>query len=97
MNFEVSVIAPWSLQQRPKELQKERFRQVRKPLLEALDIDYQRADEAGDTSKKTEVATKKQALRDVTNSTTLNDATSEAEVRAVWDTSVLGERPAEHT
>ena len=80
-----------------KELQKERFRQVRKPLLEALDIDYQRADEAGDTSKKTEVATKKQALRDVTNSTTLNDATSEAEVRAVWDTSVLGESPAEHT
>ena len=80
-----------------KELQKERFRQVRKPLLEALDIDYQRADEAGDTSKKTEGATKKQALRDVTNSTTLNDATSEAEVRAVWDTSVLGERPAEHT
>ena len=80
-----------------KELQKERFRQVRKPLLEALDIDYQRADEAGDASKKTEVAAKKQALRDVTNSTTLNDATSEAEVRAVWDTSVLGERPAEHT
>ena len=33
-----------------KELQKERFRQVRKPLLEALDIDYQRADEAGDAS-----------------------------------------------
>jgi len=80
-----------------KELQKERFRQVRKPLLEALDIDYQRADEAGDASKKTEIATKKQALRDVTNSTALNDATSEAEIRAVWDTSVLGERPAEHT
>ncbi len=80
-----------------KELQKERFRQVRKPLLEALDVDYQRADEAGDASKKTEIATKKQALRDVTNNTALNDATSEAEVRAVWDTSVLGERPTEHT
>ena len=80
-----------------KELQKERFRQVRKPLLEALDIDYQRADEAGDASKKTEIATKKQALRDVTNNTALNDAASEAEVRAVWDTSVLGERPTEHT
>ena len=79
-----------------KELQKERFRQVRKPLLDALDIDYQRADEAGDASKKTEIATKKQALRDVTNNTALNDATSEAEVRAVWDASVLGERPAEH-
>ena len=80
-----------------KELQKERFRQVRQPLLEALDIDYQRADEAGDASKKTEVATKKQALRDVTNNTALNDATTEAEVRAVWDTDVLGTRPAEHT
>ena len=78
-----------------KELQKERFRQVRKPLLEALDIDYQRADEAGDASKKTEVATKKQALRDVTNSTALNDATSETEVRAVWDTDVLGDSPYE--
>ena len=80
-----------------KELQKERFRQVRKPLLEALDIDYQRADEAGDASKKTEIATKKQALRDVTNNTTLNDASSATEVRAVWDTDVLGTRPAEHT
>ena len=80
-----------------KELQKERFRQVRKPLLESLDIDYQRADEAGDASKKTEIATKKQALRDVTNSTALNDASSAAEVRAVWDTDVLGARPSEHT
>tara|TARA_B100000427_G_C15351389_1_gene525651 strand:+ start:100 stop:372 length:273 start_codon:yes stop_codon:yes gene_type:complete len=80
-----------------KELQKERFRQVRKPLLESLDIDYQRADEAGDASKKTEIATKKQALRDVTNSTALNDATSEAEIRAVWDADVLGTRPTEHT
>ena len=80
-----------------KELQKERFRQVRKPLLDALDIDYQRADEAGDASKKTEIATKKQALRDVTNNTTLNDATSESEVRAVWDTDVLGTRHSEHT
>lgn len=80
-----------------KELQKERFRQVRKPLLEALDIDYQRADEAGDASKKTEIATKKQALRDVTNSTALNDASSATDIRAVWDTDVLGARPAEHT
>ena len=80
-----------------KELQKERFRQVRKPLLESLDIDYQRADEAGDASKKTEIATKKQALRDVTNNTALNDATTEAEVRAVWDADVLGTRPAAHT
>ena len=80
-----------------KEIQKERFRQVRKPLLEALDIEYQRADEANDSSKKAEVATKKQALRDVTNNSTLNAASSAADIRAVWDASVLGERPAEHT
>ena len=80
-----------------KELQKERFRQVRKPLLDALDIEYQRADEAGDSSKKTEVATKKQALRDVTNNSTLNAASSATDIRAVWDTDVLGARPAEHT
>ena len=80
-----------------KELQKERFRQVRQPILEALDIEYQRADEATDASKKAEVATKKQALRDVTTNSVLNAATTESEVRAVWDTSVLGERPSEHT
>jgi len=80
-----------------KEIQKERFRQVRKPLLEALDIEYQRADEANDSSKKAEVATKKQALRDVTNNSTLNAASSATDIRAVWDASVLGERPAEHT
>ena len=40
---------------------------------------------------------REQALRDVTNNTALNDATTEAEVRAVWDADVLGTRPAEHT
>ena len=80
-----------------RDLQKERFRQVRKPLLDALDIEYQRADEAGDASKKTEVATKKQALRDVTNNSTLNAASSATDIRAVWDTDVLGASPAEHT
>ena len=43
------------------------------------------------------VATKKQALRDVTANATLDAASTAAEVRAVWDTSVLGDRPADHT
>jgi hypothetical protein len=62
-----------------------------------LDIDYQKADEAADASAKTTVATKKQALRDVTSNSTLDAASTEAEVRAVWDTAVLGTRPPEHT
>ena len=80
-----------------KGLQKDRFHQVRGPLLEGLDIDYQKADEAADASAKTTVATKKQALRDVTSNATLDAASTEAEVRAVWDTAVLGTRPPEHT
>ena len=80
-----------------KNLQKDRFRQARTPLLGALDIDYQRADEAADASAKTAVATKKQALRDVTADATLDAATTADEVRAVWDTAVLGTRPPEHT
>lgn len=80
-----------------KELQKERFRQVRGPLLEGLDVDYQKADESANASEKTAVAAKKQALRDVTANSTLDAASTEAEVRAVWDTTVLGDRPAEHT
>ncbi len=33
-----------------KNLQKDRFRQVRTPLLEALDVDYQKADVAANAS-----------------------------------------------
>ena len=80
-----------------KNLQKDRFRQVRTPLLEALDVDYQKADEAADASAKTAVAAKKQALRDVTANATLDAASTADEVRAVWDTGVLGDRPTEHT
>lgn len=48
-----------------KEIRKEQLRQERKPLLEQLDIDYMRAQEAGsDTSL---IVQRKQALRDITN------------------------------
>lgn len=49
-----------------KELHKEKLRALRAPLLEALDVEYQKADEIGDNQKKKEIAAKKQALRDVT-------------------------------
>lgn len=49
-----------------KEIKKNHFRQLRKPLLEALDVEYQRADEANDAAKKGEIAVKKQELRDIT-------------------------------
>ena len=49
-----------------KEITKDRLRQERAPLLSALDVAYQRADEAGDAAKKVEVVAEKQRLRDIT-------------------------------
>jgi len=46
-------------------IQKNKLRQLREPLLAKLDVEYQRADEAGDTTKKQEIAKLKQELRDV--------------------------------
>lgn len=47
------------------EIHKDKLRQLRKPLLEALDIEYQIADEKG--QDKSIITAKKQALRDVTD------------------------------
>jgi|TARA_B100000085_G_scaffold72687_1_gene65116 hypothetical protein len=83
-----------------KDIQKERMREVRKPLLEAEDITYMRAIEAGNTDAQTASAVRKQALRDVTQ--LVDDATITAtdvvgitsELKAVWNTNVLGENPS---
>ena len=83
-----------------KDIQKKRMREVRKPLLEAEDITYMRAIEAGDTDAQTASATRKQALRDVTQ--LVDDATITAtdvvgitsELKAVWNTDILGENPS---
>ncbi len=47
-------------------LKREQFRRLRKPLLEALDVQFMRAIEDGDTSTTASVAAKKKKLRDVT-------------------------------
>ena len=56
-----------------KEIWKDKFRQARKSILEKLDVEYMRALEAGNTQKQQEIATKKQALRDVTNTSLPDD------------------------
>jgi len=48
-----------------RDLHRHRLRSERVPELAALDVDYQRADEAGDGAAKARVAARKQALRDV--------------------------------
>jgi hypothetical protein len=80
-----------------KEIQKDKLRLARKPLLEKLDVDFVRALELGrDTAS---IAAQKQALRDVTNivteaeitGTTVDEITTE--LKAIWDEDLLGPNP----
>lgn len=50
-----------------KEIQKNKWREVRKPMLEKLDVDYMKALEIGDLHSQKQISEKKQELRDVTN------------------------------
>jgi hypothetical protein len=50
-----------------QDLKKEQFRNLRKPFLEKLDVQFMRALEAGDTASLPQIAAKKQELRDITN------------------------------
>ena len=51
--------------EKAKEIKHNQFRQARKPLLEQLDIEYIRAVETSNTSKKKAIAAAKQELRDL--------------------------------
>ena len=80
-----------------KEIQKDKMREVRKPLLEKLDVDFVRALELGNDTE--EIKSQKQALRDVTNlvteteitGTTVDEVTTE--LKAIWDENLLGPKP----
>ena len=64
-----------------KEITKNRLRAERAPLLQKLDVDYQRADEAADAAKKAEVVAEKQRLRDITQ--LADQATTLDELKAI--------------
>lgn len=67
-----------------RELHREKMRAAREPKLEALDIEYVRADEAGDAAKKKDIAARKQVLRDVTADPAIAAAKTVDELKAVW-------------
>ena len=74
-----------------KEMHKERIRFARTSLFADLDVQYQRATEtSADTSA---IVAKKQALRDATATDGINNATNEEELKAEWNTSLLGDSP----
>jgi len=72
-----------------KAIWKDKWREARKPLLASLDIEFMKAVESADTEKQVEIASKKQALRDVTD--TEISGNSPGEIKSVWP-EVLGEK-----
>ena len=76
-----------------KEIFADKIREVRKPLLEAEDVAYMKAMEADDATAKAASVTKKTNLRDAPAASAISDATTIAELKAAWDTDVLGDSP----
>ena len=74
-----------------KELFRDKIREVRQPLLEEKDVELMKALEAGTST--TAIATAKDALRDAPAASAIDNATTITELKAAWDTSVLGESP----
>ena len=72
---------------------KDKIREVRKPLLDAEDVIYMKALEADDADAKAASVAKKNALRDAPSAAAIDAATTIDELKAAWDTSLLGDSP----
>lgn len=66
-----------------REIKKDMIRAERAPLLAALDVEYMRAVEMGDTAKQAEIAAQKQALRDATKDPAISAAQTPDQLKAV--------------
>lgn len=66
-----------------REIHRTKLRRMRAPLLAELDTEYMRADEAGDNAEKKRIATRKQALRDVTADPAIEKAKTPDALKAV--------------
>jgi len=74
-----------------KEVHKKNIRDARNPKLAELDIEYQRATEtSADTSA---IVAKKQVLRDYPAHAGISTAQNTQDLKADWDTSILGTSP----
>ena len=72
-----------------KDIWLDHYRRARTPLLAALDVEFMRAVESGNTNLQKEIASKKQALRDVTKTDLPNTL---EEIKATWP-EILGQNP----
>ena len=74
-----------------KEIHKTNIRNARIPKFAELDIEFQKALETGGST--TDIVSKKQALRDAPADSAIASASNEAELKAQWNTSILGTSP----
>ena len=74
-----------------REIHKNKIRIARKPLLEALDVEFQKAQET--SASTTDIVAKKQALRDAPAATGISTAVTETDLKAQWDSTILGDSP----
>ena len=74
-----------------REIHKNKIRVARKPLLEALDIEFQKARETG--ASTTDIVAKKQALRDAPADCGIAAASDADTLKAQWKTDILGTSP----
>lgn len=66
---------------------RDQIRAARVPIMQALDIEYQRADERGDDEAKRSIAARKQALRDAPADPTIDTAATTNALKALWPAS----------
>ena len=74
-----------------KEIHKNNIREARTPKLQELDIEFQRALEAG--ASTTDIVAKKQALRDAPADSGIASASDTDALKAQWKTDILGDSP----
>jgi len=74
-----------------REIFKDKVREARAPLLEAKDVELMKALETG--ADTTAIAAAKNALRDAPANASIASASTIEELKAAWDTSVLGASP----
>ena len=74
-----------------KEIHKTNIRNARTPKLAELDIEFQKALETG--ASTTDIVAKKQALRDAPAADNISSAATTDDLKAQWDTDILGTSP----
>ena len=74
-----------------KEIHKTNIRRARESKLAEKDVEFQRALETG--ASTTSIVAAKQALRDAPAAAGISTAVTETDLKAQWDTSILGTSP----